>query len=103
MTSSSCPPPTPYLQVRVRVTVQIVRDPPQFVSSEWSEYIRVHGITTLPPSPTPPQTDGVAPEERGGLTTMGLLLLIIFVVVGVILVVVVVVVSAIAIVYWLRK
>ena len=86
------------------MTVQIVRDPPQFVSSEWSEYIRVHGITTLPPEPTslPPQTDGVSPKGRGGLTTMGLLLLIILVVVGVILAVVVVIV-AIAVICWLRK
>ena len=84
------------------MTVQIVRDPAQFVSSEWSEYIRVHGITTLPTLATPPQTDGIAPAGRGGLSTMGLLLLIIFVVIGVILIVVVVVL-AIAVIYWLRK
>ena len=76
-----------------------MRDPPQFVSSEWSEYIKVHGITTLPPIPTSPQTEGIAPVEHGGLSTRELLVLIISVVVGVIVAVVVILV--IAIVCWL--
>lgn len=82
------------------MTVQVVRDPPQFASSEWSEYIRVHGITTLPPVPTPPPTDGIAPERRAGLSTT---VLIICVIAGVVAIVIVVIVILVIVVCYVRK
>ena len=88
------------IQVRVRVTFQIARDPRQNASSEWSDYVKVHGITTLPTVSTPPVTKGVS--DAPGLTTMGLLLLIILLTVAVIIVVAIVT-SAIVVVKCLRK
>lgn len=83
------------------MTVQVVRDPPQFASSEWSEYIRVHGITTLPPVPTPPPTDGIVPERHAGLS-MTELIIMICVIAGVVAIVIVVI-AILVIVCCVRK
>ena len=91
-----------HLQVRIRVTVQTSRDPPQFASSEWSDFIQVHGITTLPTTPTPALTDGVSVAPRG-LTTTGLLLLVIFLCLVAILLVVVVTAGIVCVVCCLKK
>ena len=74
-----------------------MRDPPQFASSKWSEYIKVQGITTLPTSSTPPQTEGVVPDARDGPLTTEILLAIIFGILGGLLIVVVVIVTIVII------
>ena len=83
------------------MTFQITRDPQQNASSEWSDYVKVHGVTTIPMASTPPVTKGVSIAPPG-LSSMGLLLLIIFLSVAVI-VVVAMVTSAIVVVKCLRK
>lgn len=91
------------MQVRVRATVQIKRDPRQFASSEWSDYVPVRGITTLPPVPTPPRTDAISPSSSSRLGTTGLLLLIIFLLISIIVIVVVVTAACIVAGCYLRK